>query len=281
MDTDAARDWLARLVAEEKHAFSTQKQALNALVFFFRDVCGYEEVDLGVRMRKRRANVPVVLDVEEVIALIDKLEGTMRLAALVQYGSGLRRSELVSLRIKDVDVRRGTITVREGKGGKDRVTVLPESLKGVIAEQLEVSRTYFEKDRKAGRPGVALPGKLERRMPRAGQRWEWFWLFPSAKESVDPESGLQRRHHLHGGSYGNAVSEAAREAGIAKRVTSHALHHSFATHLLESGTDIRTLQELLGHEDIRTTEGYTHVAKGMGGTGVRSPVDQCCMETVL
>ena len=277
MDTTVARDWLALLVKEDGMAFATQKQALNALVFYFRDVCDQKEIDLQVRMRKRQARMPVVLDVQEVLGLIDKLEGKgnglFQLAAKLQYGSGLRVSEL---RIKDVDLARRTITVRAGKGDRDRVTVLPEGLVDDLSRQVTRARILYDSDRAAGRPGVALPGNggLERKMPKAGTRWEWFWLFPAVNESTDPVSGLVRRHHLHTGSYGNAISEAARMAGIAKRVTSHALRHAFATHLLEHGVDLRTIQELLGHEDMHTTEIYTHVAKGVGHSGIRSPLDR-------
>ncbi|MGK0188270.1 MAG: integron integrase [Verrucomicrobiales bacterium] len=279
MDMTVARDWLAMLVKEDGMAFATQKQALNALVFYLRDVCGRTEIDLQVRMRKRQPRIPVVLEVGEVLRLIDKLKnrgnGQFQLAAKLQYGSGLRVGELVTLRIKDVDLERRMITVRGGKGDRDRVTVLPESLVEALAAQMVRSRKLYEEDREAGRPGIALPGNggLERKMPKAGTRWEWFWLFPAAKESMDPGSGVERRHHMHAGSYGNAVARAAAEAEIAKRVTPHAFRHAFATHLLESGVDLRTIQQLLGHENVETTEIYTHVAKGVGHTGIRSPLD--------
>ena len=181
----------------------------------------------------------------------------------------------MSLRIKDVDVDRRTVTIRGGKGDQDRVTVLPETLVPVIRAQKALAREWYEKDRAANRPGVALPKALARKHARAGESWSWFWLFPSAKESTDPESGVVRRHHLHGSSYNDRIKNAAYAAGIEKRVCSHALRHSFATHLLEQGMDIRTIQELLGHKDVRTTEIYTHVARGVGGRGVRSPLDVC------
>lgn len=260
-----------------------------------------EEVDLEVRLRRTRKRIPVVLDVPELLALIGRLDGTHRLAAELQYGAGLRLKELVTLRIKDVDVGRGLVTVRAGKGDKDRTTVLPDGLRERVAGQMAAARTLFEKDRAEGRPGVALPGALARRMPKAGEHWPWFclggssrrlapagrslrarpkhlghrrfWLFPAAGESTDPESGIVGRHHLHPKVYGRAIGEAAREAGLPKRVGTHALRHSFATHLLERGTGLRTIQELLGHGDVRTTEIYTHVAKGVNGLGVRSPLD--------
>ena len=273
MEPELARQWLSELVTRTKVSFSTQKQALNALVFFFKDVCGMEEVDLGVRMRKRSRRIPVVPTPREVMALIAKLEPRYRVAASLQYGSGLRRKELVSLRIKDLDLERGLITVRAGKGDKDRVTIIPESLKPVLKEQMARARVLYDADRLAQRVGVQMPGALGRKFKKGGESWEWFWLFPATQESRDPESGIIRRHHIPAGSYGTAIRRAARAAGIAKRFCSHALRHGFATHLLESGTDIRTLQELLGHADIRTTEIYTHVAVGGNSRGVRSPLD--------
>jgi integron integrase len=218
----------------------------------------------------------VVLSKAETTAVLEKLEeggGCHGLAARLQYGSGLRLSELVRLRIKDVDLVRGTVTVRCGKGDKDRVTVLPRSLREELAAQVELARDVWRGDREAGLAGVWLPGALARKFSRAAETFEWFWLFPARQVSVDPECGVPRRHHLHGKVYNEAVARAARAAGIDKRVTSHALRHSFATHLLESGVDLRTIQDLLGHEDIATTEIYLHVAVGVNGLGVRSPLD--------
>ena len=174
----------------------------------------------------------------------------------------------------DIDMERGQIIVRGGKGDKDRVTILPERARAALLERRPRLRALFEKDRAEGVAGVKLPGALERKMSRAGERWEWFWIFPSAKLSMDPDKKVMRRHHLHPGAYGDAVTRAARKAEIEKRITSHAFRHTFATHLLESGTDMRTIQELMGHEDIKTTEGYTHVATGVNGCGVKSPLDQ-------
>jgi len=273
MDPGRARDFLSWLVDQRKVAFSTQKQALNALVFFFKDVCGHEEVDLGVTMRKTPRRIPVVLNLAEIAVMLEHLPKTCRLAAELQYGSGLRVTELMNLRIKDIDEERGQVTVRSGKGDRDRVTVLPGSVaKKLISWKAEL-RSMWEQDRKEGQPGVALPGALARKMPKSGERWEWFWLFPSEKLSNDPDTGIRRRHHFHEGSYGNAIHRAVARAGIEKRVTTHALRHSFATHLLEQGTDIRTLQELLGHADISTTQIYLHVAKNISHSGVKSPLD--------
>ncbi|MDP4722382.1 MAG: integron integrase [Akkermansiaceae bacterium] len=273
MDPVVGRDWLEQLVAKDGIALSTQKQALNALVFFFRDVCGAEELDLEVRMKKTAKRMPTVLSVAEVMRLVAKIEPKYSVPAKLQYGSGLRLNELVSLRVKDVDLGRGVLTVRCGKGDLDRTSLIPECLKGILAAHLQEVRRIYEADRKMGLPGVAIPKAFGRKFSRAGESWEWMWLFPARDVSVDPESGIKRRHHLHSAVYNQAIKRGALEAGIHKRVTSHALRHSFATHLLEAGTDIRTIQTLLGHSDVRTTEIYTHVAKGVNGTGVRSPLD--------
>ena len=273
LQQEQARGFLGELVTREKQSFSSQKQALNALVFFFREVCGHEDVDLQVKLRKTPKRIPVVPNFREIVAILDRLEGPHRLMAEVQYGAGLRLKELTRLRIKDVDLEQRQITVRAGKGDTDRVTVLPQGLVEKIKRHKEEVRKAYEADREAGAPPVAIPGALARKFSKAGTRWEWFWLFPADALSTDPDSGVIRRHHIHSGSYGNALRRAAQEAGIEKRITSHCLRHAFATHLLESGKDLRTIQELLGHADVRTTEIYTHVAKGIGATGVQSPLD--------
>ena len=273
MDPAVAREFLSALVQQGNRSYATQHQALCALAFFFKQVCGMKEVDLRTKRKESPRKEPVVLNVPELLALIDKLSAPYRLPAQLQAGSGVRREELVTLRIKDIDLEARTVTVRRGKRQKDRVTVLPESLVEPLERWKAKIRELWEVDRAAGRPGVALPGALERNMPKAGERWEWFWLFPAAKESRDPESGVRRRHHLHANVYSQAISRAAQKAGIEKWVTSHSLRHTFATMLLKSGTDIRTVQELLGHEDVTTTEGYTHAATGVGKAGVKSPLD--------
>jgi len=236
-------------------------------------VCGREEVDLQVKLRKTAKRMPVVLSMGEIAAILGKLPPDCRLAAELQYGAGLRLSELLGLRIKDVDVERRQVTVRAGKGDRDRVTVLPLSVAGQLGEWKKRLREMHDADRAAGAPGVALPAALARKMPKAGERWEWFWMFPGENLSVDPDSGIRRRHHLHPETYARALRRAVSEAGIEKRVKSHDLRHSFATHLLERGTDIRTLQELLGHADVRTTQIYTHVATNLSACGVMSPLD--------
>ena len=240
--------------------------------------------------------VPVVLSKPETQRVFGKLDAASRrygLPARLQYGAGLRLSELLWLRVKDpsslsyaetsVDPERGTITVRGGKGDKDRMTVLPQSLREEVARQIDVARELWSGDREAGLDGVYLPPALARKFRRAAKSFEWYWLFPARQISVDPaslsyagaspECGIRRRHHLHGKVYNEAIKRAAAAAGLEKRVTSHCFRHSFATHLLESGTDLRTIQELLGHEDITTTEIYLHVATGANGLGVVSPLD--------
>lgn len=270
---EAARQWLTELVDKDHVSYSTQKQGLNALVFLFKDVCGCNEVDLGVQFRKRSSHIPTVLTPEEVGKTIMGMGGRYRLAAELQYGSGLRLKEMLRLRVKDVDTERRTITVRQGKGRKDRVTVMPENLVDKLKGQLAMARKVYDEDRAYGSIGVYMPDALARKMPKARTSWVWFWLFPAARETIDPMSGDRLRHHMHDAGYSKSLHKAAAEAGIEKRVTTHVLRHSFATHMLEHGSDLRTIQELLGHDNITTTEIYTHVTKKVSGAGVRSPFD--------
>jgi integron integrase len=283
MEVESATRFLGSVVLDEDCAYSTQKQALNALAFFFKHVLGVEDPVFGVRLKTTGTRAPVVLSQNETQRLFDELDkpnkvpkktdGRYGLAARLQYGAGLRLSELVRLRIKDVDLERGTVTVRAGKGDKDRVSVLPKSLLIEVARQIERAREVWQGDRDAGLAGVWMPGGLARKFRQAAETFEWFWLFPSRQTSVDPESGVKRLYHMHAKVYNEAIRRASKAAKIEKRVTSHALRHSFATHLLEGGTDLRTIQELLGHEDITTTEIYLHVSMGVNGLGVISPLD--------
>ena len=214
-----------------------------------------------------------MLTKREVQKIFDRMSGTKRLMAMLIYGCGLRLFECLRLRIKDVDLERDTLIVRSGKGGKDRQTVLPESLKDDLIRHMDSIRSIYDQDRKKGVPGVAMPHALERKYPQTGKEWGWFWLFPSKSLSVDPVSGRVRRHHIHQASIQKSVKKAALEAGITKNASVHTLRHSFATHLLEDGYDIRTIQELLGHKNLQTTMIYTHVAS-RNVLGVKSPLDR-------
>jgi integron integrase len=258
-------------------AVSTQRQALNALVFFFREALKREPGDLADYTPSSRApRVPVVLTRDECRQLFQALSGTVRLMAQLQYGAGLRIGELICLRVQDLDLERGIVTVRAGKGragGKDRVTVLPEGLKASLTVHLARLQELFDKDRAAGVNGVWLPPPVEHKLPEAGEIWGWQWLFPSRELSTDPRSGVRRRHHVMEGAYQTAIRKAAETLGMAKRVTPHVLRHSFAAHLLAAGHDIRTLQELLGHAQVETTMIYTHVLN-KPGVSVASPFDE-------
>jgi integron integrase len=265
--------FLSELAVKGRVAVATQKQALNALVFLFREGLGREAGDLsGYQLSRRPPRVPAVLTRRECHRLFDALEGTSRLMAELMYGGGLRVMELLRLRIKDVDISRLQVVVRGGKGDKDRVTMLPESLVERLRAHRDRLRGLYEQDRAAGLAGVWLPEALERKYPGAGTSWEWFWFFPSRQLSLDPHAGVQRRHHLLDGAFQWAIREASRRAGLHKRVTPHTLRHSFATHLLEGGADIRSVQDLLGHADVSTTQIYTRVMN-RPGFGLRSPLD--------
>ena len=265
--------FLSRMTVEGHAAASTQRQALNALVFFFREVLGREPGDLSGFVRSHRtARVPTVLSPKECRALFDALPTGARLMAELMYGGGLRLLELLRLRVQDLDFERGILIVRAGKGGKDRVTTLPVSLRPRLQAHLEKLRVVFDADRAAGLAGVWLPPAVEHKLPQAGTRWEWQWVFPSRQTAVDPRSGIVRRHHIQDAAFQAAVRTAAGRAGIAKRVTPHTLRHSFATHLLAAGSDIRTVQDLLGHADVATTMIYTHVLN-RPGVSVQSPLD--------
>jgi integron integrase len=268
------KGFLTHLAVDRSVAAATQRQALSALVFFFREVLGRDPADLSdYTASSRPRRVPDVLTADECLMLFDRMDGTAKLMAQLQYGAGLRVMELLRLRVQHIDLARGIVTVRAGKGGKDRVTVLPDGLKAPLAEHLLRLRDLFDADRAAGTAGVWLPPPVEHKIPKAGERWEWQWLFPSRELSTDPRSGLRRRHHVLDGAYQTAVRNAARAAGLTKRVTPHVLRHSFATHLLQAGHDIRTVQDLLGHAHVETTMIYTHVLN-KPGVSVKSPFDR-------
>lgn len=266
-------DYLDHLATELNVAPSTQKQALNAIVFMLKSVAQRTSIDLGHFVKaKGRKRMPVVLERKELQALFAELSVLHRLMARMQYGAGLRVSELLRLRVKDVDFSRGQITVRAGKGDKDRIAPLPNKLEADLESHLQKVRSTFENDRSKGLAGTFLPGGLERKYPNAGKEWTWQWFWPSRETSTDPRSGIHRRHHILTRQYQNAIRQAALRVGFGKRVTSHSLRHSFATHLLESGTDIRTVQDLLGHAHVETTMVYLHVMK-KPGAGSMSPLD--------
>jgi integron integrase len=274
MGTAEVRGFLTYLAVERKVAAATQNQALNGLVFLYREVIGGELGWLdGFEPAKRGARLPEVLSRAEVLAVLRQLVGTQGLIGRLLYGTGLRLLEGLRLRVKDVDFARNQIGVRGGKGEQDRVTMLPESLREELRAHLHRVRELHEQDVRAGLGRVWLPKALAVKYPRAAQEWGWQWVFPSAELSVDPETKVRRRHHVSDAGVQRAIKQAAARAGLVKRVSPHVLRHSFATHLLEGGTDIRTLQELLGHKDVATTQIYTHVMQ-KPGLGVRSPLDQ-------
>jgi integron integrase len=265
--------FLSHLTRNKNVSVSTQNQALNALVFLYREVLHQPFEHLGAIERPHRLpRIPVVLSRAEVGRLLESVDGTFGLIARLLYGTGLRLMEGLRLRVKDVDFDRGQIVVHDGKGFKDRVTMLPESLRAPLTAHLKRVEDLHRQDLKAGLGRVWLPGALKLKYPKAEREWMWQWVFPSKMISVDPESRLRGRHHVNAMSVQRAVKKAARTAGLHKPVTPHTLRHSFATHLLEAGTDIRSVQDLLGHKDVTTTQIYTHVMQ-KPGLGVRSPLD--------
>ena len=264
--------FLTHLAVEEQVAPATQNQALNALVFLYKSTLDrpLEEIQ-GVVRAKRQQRLPVVLTTDEVAGILRELEGVSWLIACLQYGSGLRLLESVRLRVKDVDFAHRAIMVRDGKGHKDRVATLPDELIVPLQRHLAVRRTEWERDCVLGRGTVHLPYALSRKYPNAASEWAWQYVFASQRVSTDPRSGTRQRHHADGSSVQKAVKKAVRRAGIHKPASCHSLRHSFATHLLSRGMDIRTVQEQLGHKDLRTTQIYTHVIK-RGGLAVQSPL---------
>ena len=266
--------FLTHLAVDGKVTASTQNQALSAIVFLYREVLGAPVGWLAALVRaKRSTRVPVVLTKHEVRRVLAQLKGrgVVGLIAGVLYGTGMRLLEALRLRVKDIDFAKNEIVVRGGKGDRDRVTMLPERLKGALLKHLAAVRVQHERDLEAGAGAVELPGALAAKYPNAGREWAWQWVFPATR-MYEAAGGEQRRHHLHETVMQRAFREAVRAAGLAKRASCHTLRHSFATHLLEAGYDIRTVQELLGHRSLNTTMIYTHVLN-RGGLGVRSPAD--------
>jgi integron integrase len=275
MELAEIRAYLSHLAVERHVAASTQTVALSALLFLYRQVLS---IDLpyidSIERANRPARLPVVLTRTEVQAILAQFNGVHHLIAGLLYGSGLRLTEGLSLRVKDVDFEYRQITIRDGKGAVDRVTMLPTSIIAPLKEQLQQAKLLHQRDLSQGHGDVYLPYALEQKYPKANRLWTWQYIFPSTKRSTDPRSGLIRRHHILQDSLQRAFKIALRQAGIHKHASCHTLRHSFATHLLENGYDIRTVQELLGHKDVRTTMIYTHVLN-KGGRGVRSPLDTC------
>jgi len=266
--------FLSSLACDSHVAASTQNQALNALLFLYHQVLE-KKIGLiqGVVRAKRPRRLPVVLTKEEVKSILGCMQGTPWVMAMLLYGAGLRLMECCRLRVKDIDFARNQIAVRGGKGDKDRYTVLPATVKEPLLRHLQVVRRQHDEDLKKGLGRVALPDALERKYPSAGKSWAWQWVFPATSHYSDRRTGEKRRHHLHESVLQRAVREAVLKAGVPKPASTHTFRHSFATHLLEDGYDIRTIQELLGHRDVSTTMIYTHVLN-RGGKGVRSPADE-------
>jgi integron integrase len=275
MDVPEIEAFLTHLAVDQQVAASTQNQALHALLFLYQEVL-HKKLDgpISPMRAKRSKRLPTVLTREEALRVIAHLSGTHQLIARILYGSGLRLMECLQLRVKDLDLSRCQIIVRDGKGMKDRITMLPDAVVPLLEEHLQHDpKRLYEEDARREIGFASLPFALDRKYPNAKKEWLWQYVFPSEQLSVNPRTGEVRRHHLHPSGPQKAVKAAAHSAGIRKRVTCHVFRHSFATHLLESGYDIRTVQELLGHNNLKTTMVYTHVLN-RGGLAVRSPLDE-------
>jgi integron integrase len=273
LDDSHIKSFLSYLAVERKVSKSTQNQAFNALLFFYRHVLDKEIGSIANAVRARRGRrLPTVLSQAETARLLDQLTGEAKLMAQVIYGGGLRLNECMRLRIQDIDFENNTLMIRGAKGDKDRRTMFSEKIKEDLRTHLQRARKFYERDRLKDLAGVSLPGALDKKYPNASKEWIWFWVFPSTSLSVDPRTNVVRRHHRHGSLLQKMIRKAAVQAGISKKVSVHCLRHSFATHLLENGYDIRTIQLLLGHASLQTTMIYTHVAN-KNFLGVRSPLD--------
>ena len=273
MGAPEINEFLCWLAVERNVSASTQNQALSAILFLYREVLGEEVPWMSDLVRARRpARAPVVLTREEVRRVLSQMRGTPQLVARLLYGTGMRVLEGLRLRVKDLDFQSGEVMVRGGKGNKDRATTLPRILAGGLRRHMQSVRALHDRDIAEGFGRVWMPDALARKYPSADRSWGWQWVFPAAKRSIDPRSGIERRHHVGEQVIQRAVHQAAREAGMTKMATPHTLRHSFATHLLQAGHDIRTVQELMGHADVKTTMIYTHVL-GLGASGVKSPLD--------
>lgn len=265
-------DYLTYLAVQAKVAASTQNQAFNAIVFLYKRLLGQPLKNIEAVRSHKKQNIPIVLTRKEVKQILSLLEGTSELIVKLLYGCGLRISEAVRLRVKDIDYGYKQITVKNGKGMKDRVTPFPETIAPLIQNHLERIKTIHTQDLATGYGTVYLPYALERKYPNAEKEWIWQYVFPSASLSIDPRSKITRRHHIDQSTVNKAIKQAIQRLDITKKVSAHTFRHSFATHLLQRGTDIRTIQSLLGHKDLETTMIYTHVLK-QGGEGVKSPLD--------
>jgi len=274
MGADEVEAFLTELAVDGKVAAATQNQALAALLFLYREVLGIDLPWMQSIVRARRPQrLPVVLTCQQVRNLFNQLSGVHWLQASLLYGSGMRLMECIRLRIQDVDLARRQILIRDGKGSKDRITVLPDTLRDPLRRQIAEAREQHGRDLAAGFGSVYLPFALARKYRSAAREWIWQYVFPAMRRSRDPRDGSERRHHSDASALQRAVKDAARRCDLPKHATCHSLRHSFATHLLESGADIRTVQELLGHKDVSTTQIYTHVLN-RGGLGVLSPLDR-------